>query len=118
MKSKRTLLWFVVVLICLVAVLRFRSMPRDKTPAAAATSTTAAEPSPPAETLLIQDGQTIDFSSGQPVITSTPDGADLKADLEAMQAASEGLTFSGDDLPPAPEEPTSISSTDTSSPSP
>ena len=102
MKSKRTLLWFVVVLIGLAALLLFRSA-RQSGPVAVPAAPTAN--TAPREPLIIQDGQTIDFSSGQPVISSSTDGADFQADLEAMKAASEGLIFSGEDLPPAPEEP-------------
>ena len=113
MKSKRTLLGFVVVLMGLVALLLFRSgQPVAPTPTPAVPTAQTAGP----DILTIQDGQTIDFSSGKPVITSTPDGADLQADLEAMKAASAGIIFSGEDLPPAPAEPPTTPGTSPSVP--
>jgi hypothetical protein len=54
---------------------------------------------PPAP-IAIQDGKTIDFSSGSPVIRDTPaDKAEIDAAVKAMDAAAKTVTFPAEPPP-------------------
>ena len=64
-------------------------------------------PAPPAPAAIvpIQDGHTIDFSSGQPEIRHTPaDQAAMEAALQRMQEAAAEVTFPASAPPPPPPE--------------
>lgn len=77
--------------------LRFarRSAPMPPPPAAR----TVAPPANPPVDLARHDGQTIDFSSGRPVVQDTPaDRAALDRALKEMQTAAGDVTFA----PPPP----------------
>lgn len=57
----------------------------------------------PVVDLTQHDGQTIDFSSGKPVVKNTPeDQAAMNAALKDMEAATKDVTFGP---PPKPAEP-------------
>jgi hypothetical protein len=67
-------------------------------PGAAAPSPATAEP----VDLTKHDGQTIDFSSGQPVVKDSPaDRAALEKAAKEMEEATKDMTFT----PPKPKEP-------------
>lgn len=56
-----------------------------------------------AEPIAIEDGKTIDFSSGRPVVSQTPaDQAAMEAVLREMEAAAAEVTFEPT-TPPAAE---------------
>jgi hypothetical protein len=55
----------------------------------------AAPPSTPPANIAIKDGQTIDFSSGRPVVTeSAEDRAALERAKREMEEAAKDVTFS------------------------
>ncbi len=57
-------------------------------------------PAPPVVDLTKHDGQTIDFSSGRPVVKDTPaDKAALDQAVKEMEAAAREVTFT----PPPPQ---------------
>jgi hypothetical protein len=70
----------------------------------AATSLGTSSPSAPQSVVAIQDGKTLDFSSGKPVLK---DSADEKAIIEQsvkeMNEAAAGVTFGPAPKPPAPD---------------
>jgi hypothetical protein len=62
---------------------------------------TAGEPASPMPLVAIQDGKTIDFSSGKPVVKNDEDEkAIIAAAVKEMDAASKGVIFSP--TPPSP----------------
>lgn len=63
----------------------------------------AAATEPP---VAIQDGKTIDFSSGRAEVRDTPeDRAALQSALQEMEAAAKEVTFSPPPAPPPPPAP-------------
>ncbi len=67
-------------------------------------------PRPPAAAaeppVAIQDGKTIDFSSGRAEVRDTPeDRAALQSALQEMEAAAKEVTFSPPPAPPPPPAP-------------
>lgn len=65
---------------------------------------------PPAETaeppVAIQDGKTIDFSSGRAEVRDTPeDRAALESAVKEMEAAAKEVTFSPTSASPPPPAP-------------
>lgn len=119
MKQSRLLIWFTLFLIALAVVLRFKHTRRAE-PVVPAPATTAihaptpapAPPSTPAEPIRLEDGMTVDFSSGQPVITRNDPATDaeLRAALAEMEAATAGLILTSEgpvaEPNPAPPPPT------------
>ena len=82
------LLALVVMLVCL-ARLKRQTAPAPPARAAAAPART-----PPAVDLARHDGQTIDFSSGRPVVKTAPaDQAALDRALQDMADATRDVTF-------------------------
>ncbi|MCF3651078.1 hypothetical protein [Synoicihabitans lomoniglobus] len=85
-------------------------VPVETAPTPVATTTVPPHPDTPAQRAIeIQDGQTIDFSSGRPRVSQTvADQAAMDAALAEMEAATAGVVISGEDLPntsPAPPTP-------------
>ncbi len=123
MKQSRLLLWITILLIGLVAVLRFKHTHRAEPPvthspalphAASDAPTTAAITTPPANhtpsaatdsTLAIEHGMTIDYSSGHAVVTQVDPEIDaqMRADLAEMEAAAAEVIFTADGAESAPE---------------
>ena len=64
----------------------------------------ALRPAPMAPPVAIQDGKTIDFSSGQPVVKNSPqEKAIIDAAVKEMDAAARDVTF-GPAVPPPDEK--------------
>lgn len=131
MKQSRLLLWITLLLIALVAVLRYKHTRRAQPipppaphhatadtrppilppvatadPMPPATPPPALAPAPARDPVAITDGMTIDFSSGRPVVTASDPAADpeLAAALAEMQAATAGIVITSDEIAPT-EEP-------------
>lgn len=65
----------------------------------------AAAPPAPYVDLARHEGQTIDFSSGQPVVKDSPeDRAAIAAALKDMEEATKDVTFGPPPKPPEPPE--------------
>ncbi len=94
MKRRILLLLFGFILGSLGAYLFLRPQPR----------TPPATPAPEVPAIVpIEDGKTIDFSSGQPDIRETPeDRAALEQAVREMEAAAKEVTFGPSQPRPAP----------------
>ncbi len=74
------------------------------TPATPPTPATAAAAVAPAQTVAIQDGKTLDFSSGKPVLKDSADEkAIIEQALKEMNEAAAGVTFGPVPKAPAPD---------------
>ncbi|AOS44398.1 hypothetical protein Verru16b_01460 [Lacunisphaera limnophila] len=75
-------------------------------PAVAPQTAGTGQPAPPVD-LTKHDGQTIDFSSGQPVVKNSPeDQAAIDAAAKDLAEATQGVTFkTAPPPPPPPAEP-------------
>ncbi|WP_221031306.1 hypothetical protein [Actomonas aquatica] len=83
-------------------------------PAATSAASTASTASTSAsDPIIIQDGTTIDFSSGQAVIIDSTNDPQLQADLAEMQAALEEL-----EAPPSANHPDAPAPTPSPQPAP
>lgn len=90
-----------VALLLLTAALFIWGRTRPPTPPPPAPPATVAPVPPPSAPVAIQDGQTIDFSSGQPEVRQTPaDQAAMDAALQRMQEAAAEVTFPPSAPPP------------------
>jgi hypothetical protein len=88
----KRVLWSVVALVALAAAVYFARSPKTfRAPAAGN----------PKNEIAIQDGKTIDFSSGKPVVKDTAkEKAIMASALKEMSAAAKDVTFT----PPPTEE--------------
>jgi hypothetical protein len=95
---KRRLLWLSLgILLGMVAGYFYL-----RAPAPAPAPTPAGAPPAPPVNIAIEDGQTIDFSSGQPVVTeSAEDRAALEHAKREMEEAAKDVTFSPKPAAPA-----------------
>jgi hypothetical protein len=102
MKKPIVILWFLFSLVVLAVIFFGRHKATHSTALPSATGSTAAATTPsglsstatPKTTVAIQDGKTLDFSSGKPVLK---DSADEKAiiaqSVKEMNEAAAGVTF-------------------------
>ena len=88
----KRVLWSVVALTVFAAAVYFAGSPKNPRAPAAGN---------PKNEIAIQDGKTIDFSSGKPVVKDTPrEKAIMASAVKEMSAAAKDVTFA----PPPAEE--------------
>lgn len=101
MKKPIVILWFLFALVVLAVIFfgrhraaRSAALPSASTPTTAAAPSGPSSTAAPKTTVAIQDGKTLDFSSGKPVLK---DSADEKAiiaqSVKEMDEAAAGVTF-------------------------
>lgn len=102
-RSKEIMLLLTLLVAAMGFVLWYVIDRRAKNRAAPPAATRTHAPAPPVD-LTKHDGQTIDFSSGQPVVKNTPeDQAALAAATKDIAEATQGVTFKAAP-PPNPSE--------------
>ncbi len=104
-RSKEIIVLLVLLVAAMGFVLGYVIDRRAKNRAAPAPAARHQAPLPPAAPvdLTQHERQTIDFSSGQPVVKDTPeDRAALESALQDMRAATQGVKFEAAPPPAAP----------------
>ena len=106
-RSKEIVILIVLFVIMATGVLWYVIDRRAKNRALPPVATRTLAPEPPAKPvdLTKHDGETIDFSSGKPMVKNTPeDKAALEAGIRDIADATKDVTF-GPTPPPAPAQP-------------
>jgi hypothetical protein len=108
---KNFLLWLVLALALFAAAFLFRRQTPVRTVPAPAQTRTAPPPLParnlaappaPKPILPLEDGKTIDFSSGVPIVKDEPaEKAAIEKGVKEMEAALQGVTFGATAAPEA-----------------
>ena len=103
-KSKEIMILFTLLIGAMIFVLWYVIDRRAKNRAAPPVATRTLAPEPPPVDLTKHDGQTIDFSTGKPVVKNTPeDQAVIDAAVKEMAEATKGVTFEATPPKPAPK---------------
>ena len=94
-RMNKRVLWSVVALVTLTAAVYFARSPKIfRAPAAGN----------PKNEIAIQDGKTIDFSSGKPVVKDSPEEKKvIDAAVQEMDEAAKNVKFGPPEKKPAPE---------------
>jgi hypothetical protein len=111
---KNFLLWLVLALALFAAAFLFRRQTPVRTVPAPAQTRTAPPPLParnlaappaPKPILPLEDGKTIDFSSGVPIVKDEPaEKAAIEKGVKEMEAALQGVTFGAATVAPENKE--------------
>lgn len=107
-RSKEIIILLVLLVGAMGFVLWYVIDRRAKNRAAPPPAERTLAPAPPAAMIDLEkhDRQTLDFSSGQPVVKDTPeDRAALEAALRDIDAARQGVTFEAASATPPPSVP-------------
>ncbi len=105
-RSKEIIVLVALLLGAMAFVLWYVIDRRAKNRSAPPAPARSAAPAPPVDVALV-DGQTIDFSSGHPVVKNSPaDQAAIESAARELAEATRGVVFPAASQPAAPAPPT------------